>query len=33
MGTKAKLLEVDASLYAIRKVREYRRSNLKFSLT
>ena len=33
MGTKAKLLEVDASLYAIRKVREYRKSNLKFVLT
>jgi hypothetical protein len=33
MGTKAKLLEVDASLYAIRKVREYRRSNIKFCLT
>ena len=33
MGTKANLLEVDASLYAMRKVREYRRSNLKFSLT
>lgn len=33
MGTKAKLLEVDASLYAMRKVREYRRSNIKFCLT
>ena len=33
MGTRAKLCEVDASLYAMRKVREYRKSNLKFSLT
>ena len=33
MGTKANLLEVDASLYAMRKVREYRRSNIKFCLT
>ena len=33
MGTKANLSEVDASLYAMRKVREYRKSNLKFSLT
>jgi hypothetical protein len=33
MGTKAKLSEVDATLYAIRKVREYRKSNIKFQLT
>jgi hypothetical protein len=32
MGTKAKLSEVDATLYAIRKVREYRRGNIKFNL-
>jgi hypothetical protein len=32
MGTKAKLSEVDATLYAIRKVREYRRANIKFNL-
>jgi len=30
MGTRAKLSEVDASLYAKRKVREYRKSNIKF---
>lgn len=30
MGTRAKLCEVDASLYAMRKVREYRKSNIKF---
>jgi hypothetical protein len=33
MGTKASLSEVDATLYAMRKVREYRKSNIKFSLT
>ena len=32
MGTRAKLCEVDASLYAKRKVREYRRSNFKLSI-
>lgn len=32
MGTKAKLSEVDASLYAKRKVREYRREGIKFSI-
>ena len=32
MGTKAKLSEVDASLYAIRKVREYRKGNIRFNL-
>ena len=32
MGTRAKLSEVDASLYAIRKVREYRKNNIKFSI-
>jgi len=32
MGTRAKLSEVDASLYAKRKVREYRRSDLKVCL-
>lgn len=33
MGTRAKLSEVDASLYAIRKIREYRKGNFKFNLT
>jgi hypothetical protein len=32
MGTRAKLCEVDASLYAKRKVREYRKSNFKLNL-
>ena len=32
MGTRAKLSEVDASLYAIRKIREYRKGNIKFNL-
>jgi hypothetical protein len=32
MGTRAKLSEVDASLYAMRKVREYRKNNIKFSV-
>ena len=32
MGTRAKLSEVDASLYAKRKVREYRKGNFKFNL-
>ena len=32
MGTRAKLSEVDASLYAIRKIREYRKGNFKFNL-
>ena len=30
MGTNAKLIEVDASLYGIRKMREYRKSNILF---
>ena len=32
MGTRAKLCEVDASLYAKRKVREYRKGNFKLSI-
>ena len=33
LGTKGKLIEVDATLYEIRRVREYRRSNLSFIKT
>lgn len=33
LGTSGKLIEVDASLYEMRKVREYRRSNLSFIKT
>jgi hypothetical protein len=33
LGTNGKLIEVDASLYEMRKVREYRRTNISFIKT